>query len=108
MDGIVLTSRGESLSNAILEGMASSLPVISSDCGGMRDVVQNGVNGWLVPRDEDFVARLAEAIDEWAADPIRRKDYGATSRRIVEERFSLTQMVQGHIKLYESLLQEDA
>jgi glycosyltransferase involved in cell wall biosynthesis len=107
MDGIVLTSYGESLSNAVLEGMASGLPVITSDCGGMRDAVQDGVNGWLVPRDQDFVKRLAGAIEEWAADPFRRKEYGAASRRIVEERFSLTQMVQGHIRLYESLLRED-
>lgn len=108
MDGLILTSKAESLSNAVLEGMASGLPIVCSDVGGMRDAVLPGVNGWLVPRGEGFVERLAAAIDEWAADPQRRKVYGAASRRIVEERFSLDQMVQGHIQLYESLLEQDA
>jgi len=104
MDGIVLTSREESLSNAVLEGMSSGLPVISSDCGGMPDAVQNGVNGWLVPRGNNFVAKLTDAIDDWATNPEKRKAYGEASRKIVLEKFSLSHMIRGHIELYESLL----
>jgi len=106
MDGIVLASRGDSLSNAVLEGMSSGLPVISSDCGGMRDAVEIGVNGWLIPIGPGFVQALAKAIDDWASDPERRRRYGQASRRLVIERFSLDRMVQAHIALYESLLED--
>lgn len=106
MNGLILTSKSESLSNAVLEGMSSGLPIIASDVGGMCDTVQTSVNGWLIPRGEDFVERLAIAIDDWAADSQRRQAYGAASRRIVQERFSLSQMVQKHIQLYESLLED--
>jgi glycosyltransferase involved in cell wall biosynthesis len=105
-DGIVLTSsHHESLSNAILEGMSCGLPVICSDVGGMRDLARPGVNGWLVQRGPGFVEKLAEAIDEWADDEVRRQEYGRASRRIVEQEFSIEEMVRKHIELYDSLLQ---
>jgi glycosyltransferase involved in cell wall biosynthesis len=104
-DGIVLTSSSnESLSNAVLEGMACGLPVICSDVGGMRDLARPGINGWLVQRGPDFVEKLAEAIDEWADDEDRRQEYGRASRRIVEREFSIEEMVRKHIELYDSLL----
>lgn len=104
-DGIVLTSsHNESLSNAVLEGMSCGLPVICSDVGGMSDLARPGVNGWLVPRGPGFVEKLAEAIDEWADDEARRQEYGRASRRIVEQEFSVEQMVRKHIELYDSLV----
>lgn len=107
LDGLVLISKSETSPYAVLEGMASGLPIISSDVGGLPEAVQTGTNGWLVPRDEDFVATLAAAIDEWASDAQRRKMYGNASRRIVEERFSLTLMAQRYIQLFESLVERD-
>lgn len=104
MDGVILTSKGDSLSNAILEGMSCGLPVISSDVGGMRDIVREGVNGWLVARDEHFIESLSHAIDEWAGNAEKRRAYGRASRKIVEEEYSLEQMVQGYISLYEALI----
>jgi glycosyltransferase involved in cell wall biosynthesis len=105
VDGIILTSIRESLSNAVLEGMACGLPAISSDVGGMRDLVRPCVNGWLVERAHDFAKKLAEAIDEWAEDEAKRKSYGEASRIIAEKEFSIEQMVRKHIELYDSLLE---
>jgi len=104
VDGIALASVRESLSNAVLEGMSCGLPVICSDVGGMRDLARPGVNGWLVKRGPDFVAKLAEAINEWAEDEDRRRVYGLASRRIVEQEFSIEQMVRKHIELYDNLV----
>jgi glycosyltransferase involved in cell wall biosynthesis len=103
-DGIVLTSIGETISNAVLEGMSCGLPVVCSDVGGMSEIVRPGVNGWLVKRGPNFVEKLAEAIDEWAEDEERRGEFGRASRRIVEEEFPIEQMVRKHIELYESLV----
>lgn len=104
MDGIVLTSLGESLSNAILEGMACGLPVISSNVGGMSDIVRPNFNGWLVDLDEDFIHNLQISIDDWADSPNKREKFGDNSTKIIEEGYTINKMVNEHISLYDSLL----
>ena len=48
-DIFLLSSLEEGISNAVMEAMALGVPVISTDCGGMREVIKNGENGFLVP-----------------------------------------------------------
>ena len=59
-DLFLLPSVEEGIANVVLEAMAVGCPVISTNCGGMAEVIQDGYNGWLVPiRDS---SALAEAI----------------------------------------------
>ena len=60
----VLSSNYEGLPNALMEAIAIGVPCISTDCkpGGARTIIQNGVNGWLVPREN--VTLLAEKMQE--------------------------------------------
>jgi glycosyltransferase involved in cell wall biosynthesis len=51
-DVFVLPSRTDGLSNALLEAMASELPVVATNVGGATDVVENGVSGWLAPPND--------------------------------------------------------
>ncbi len=64
----VLASDFEGLPNALMEAMALGLPVISTDCGGggARALIQNGVDGRIVPCDD--VAALSDAIREALSD----------------------------------------
>ena len=58
---LVLTSAYEGMPNTMLEALASSVPVISTDCpcGGPRMVIKNGINGYLVPVDDiDYLAKV--------------------------------------------------
>ena len=71
--------------------MASGLPVIATDAGGMAEQVAQGVTGRLVGRED--VAGLAAAVLEAASDPDRREAWGEAGRRRVAERFSLERMV---------------
>ena len=90
-DLFVLPSLSEGLSSAIMEAMASSLPVIASNVGGIPELVQNGDNGLLV-RPADPVG-LARAIMRLAEDPVALRQMGIRGRKRVEEKFTLDRKV---------------
>jgi glycosyltransferase involved in cell wall biosynthesis len=87
-----LTSRFEGSSVTLLEAMAMRLVVLAPEVGNVRDVVQDGVNGFVVPsrRPEDFARRVGEAL----ADPVREAEIGRQARRTILDRFDLRGMVQ--------------
>ncbi len=96
-------SLDEGFGVAVLEAMASGLPVIASDVGGLRELVQNGKTGFLAPLDAPAV--LAAKIRLLLDDPEMRARMGAAGRRLAEERFSLAVMVKKTADLYDSLLE---
>lgn len=65
MDALVLPSEAEGFGLVLIEAMAAGVTVIASDAPGIRDVVQDGVNGWLTPigRPEAIAAALREIAD---------------------------------------------
>lgn len=58
--GVLVPRKNEGLSNSILEYMAAGLPVVATDCGGNREIVENGVTGFIVPCGD--AAAVARAI----------------------------------------------
>ena len=102
LDLLVSSSRGEGMSNAILEAMAVEIPVVATSVGGTVEVVDHGRSGLLVPAQDP--AALGAAIAEVMADPARAQAMGRIGRRIVEERYSAQAMVRQMEGLYESLL----
>ncbi len=103
-DGFVLSSAREGFPNALLEAMSTGLACIATDCGGPRDVIQNGYNGWLVPpRDANA---LGAAIVQWAESPQRRAAFGLEARRTIEREFTVEQMVRKYEEVYLELLEE--
>jgi len=107
-DGAVLptreTGRGEACPLALLEAMACGLPVVATDSGGPREIVESGVTGWLVPpRDPE---RLAQALRDLVSSPDRRAEYGAAGRKRVEGHFTLEKMIRAHEELYLKLLRD--
>jgi glycosyltransferase involved in cell wall biosynthesis len=101
-DIFVLPSRSEGFSNAIIEAMASSLPVVATDVGGNAEAVKDGITGFLVP-SEDPVA-LSAAILRLLSDPILAKTMGAAGRNVVEERFTTEAMMNQIVSAYRNLL----
>lgn len=86
-DVAVLPTRGEGLSQALLEAMLLGVPVLASRAGGNPDLVTDGVDGLLVrPRDP---AAFAAALEGLLADPARRAALGAAARRTARERFTM-------------------
>jgi len=102
-EAFLLSSHSEGISNAVLEAMACGLPVVTTDCGGMREAVADGVEGFVVPvRDP---AAMAEALRKLAEDPDLRTAMGARARERVLREFTLEQQIQRFFCLYSIFLE---
>jgi glycosyltransferase involved in cell wall biosynthesis len=98
----VLPSLAEGLSNVVLEAMAASVPVVATAVGGTPEMIDDGVQGLLVPpRDAPALVR---AIGSLLAEPARRQSMGEAGRKRAKERFSLEAAVRETETLYERLL----
>ena len=92
MDVYCLPSLSEGFNRSLLEAMACGLPVIATRVGGNIEIVQDGVNGLLVPPSNS--ERLADAIAELLRDREKARNMGFEGRRIVEENFSIEKNVE--------------
>jgi glycosyltransferase involved in cell wall biosynthesis len=101
-DVAVLCSESEGLSNAIIEYMAAGKPVVCTDAGGNPELVQEGVNGFLVPVGDD--AALASRIVALLDDSATAQRMGAAGRARVEVRHSHLRMVDDQMACYDRLL----
>lgn len=97
----VLCSRQEGLSNAVIEGMASGLPMVVTDAGGNSELVQDGVRGYVVPPVDP--PALARAMLRVLEDGARGRRMGAEGRAFVERELTLEAMIGAHEALYQRL-----
>ena len=88
---VVLPSYQEGLPRVLLEGAAMGRPLLATDVPGCREVVQHGVNGFLVPK-EDAVRLAAQMMDCLQMKLPAIAALGAAARQRVEERFSATRV----------------
>lgn len=102
LDIFVLPSLWEGMPLAILEAMASRLPVVVSDIPGNRDLVADGIDGVLFPAD-DAVA-LAENLKRLITDSGRRKLLGGRARQKVIDQYQLQRRQEQVLALYRELL----
>jgi L-malate glycosyltransferase len=103
IDVVVLTSNSESLSNVILEAMASRRPVVAYDVGGNAELIDNQ-RGVLVPRGDEmlFAAAVLRLLANWDL----RNEQGHNARRFAERNFSLVHVQNQYERLYTRLLFE--
>ncbi len=99
----VLTSDYEGIPNALIEAMSLGLPIVSTDCspGGARLLIQNNVNGVLVPKGS--VDEIANAIDYLLSNPHVAENYGKEARKIVK-RFSPEKIMTKWVQYIEDLI----
>jgi len=102
-DLLVFPSRAEGLPNAVLEAMASALPVVATDVAGNREAVgDDGKAGWLVPAEDP--AALAEAVATLTASPALGREIAAAARERILERFDIDRVGAQYLSLYQELL----
>jgi glycosyltransferase involved in cell wall biosynthesis len=98
LDAYVSASRGEGLPLALVEAMATGLPVIASRVSGHVDTVTDGETGVLVPVDDP--AALAAAAAALLADPARARALGAAGRARARRDFSVDRMAAEVAEVY--------
>jgi glycosyltransferase involved in cell wall biosynthesis len=98
----VLSSISEGFSNAILEYMAASRPVVATNVGGAAEAILDGQTGYLVyPGDHETMAtRIASLL----RNPAHAIEMGKRGRMAVEQRFSCEAQLSRTVNLYEGLL----
>jgi sugar transferase (PEP-CTERM/EpsH1 system associated) len=101
-DLFVLPSIAEGISNTLLEAMATGLPVIATRVGGNPELVEEGVNGFLVPRRDP--GALQAALARYLDDPHLAVVHGKASRQSAVEEFGLERMRAAYGRLYMALV----
>jgi glycosyltransferase involved in cell wall biosynthesis len=87
----------EPFGRVIAEAMAMGKPVVATDAGGPREIIQDGSDGYLVPPEEPEA--MARAIIRLLTDSAHAEQVGRRARRTVEARFS----AGGHARLVEQI-----
>lgn len=102
MDIIALTSKNEGTPVSIIEAQASGIPVISTDVGGVRDIIADEKSGYVVKREdfETYVEKLRKLVEE---DEIREK-FSTFGVQNVMEKYSYQRLVSDMSNYYKELL----
>ena len=98
----VLPSLSEGLPLFVLEAMSSGIPVVATDVGGIREVLRDGIDGYIVPAREP--SRLAAALAKVLQDYCSRREMGLNARQRIEAEFSRTCFSHRIFEIYAELL----
>jgi glycosyltransferase involved in cell wall biosynthesis len=98
LDLYVHSSRFEGMPIALLEAMAAACPIVASSVDGNRDLIEDGVHGWLVPPENPVM--LARAIQEALSDLDEARRRAVAARQRVLTHFSIEAIVVAWEKLF--------
>ncbi|MET7290191.1 glycosyltransferase family 4 protein [Streptomyces sp. NPDC005573] len=101
--GVVPSTWDEPMGQVAVEAMIAELPVVASDVGGLRDVVEDRVTGLRVPPGDP--GALAAALDSLLADPERRRRMGEAGRRRARS-FTVGVVAPQVVEVFERVLKE--
>ncbi len=105
LDFIVHPAQREGMGVAVLEAQSAALPVVACRCGGISEVIEHRETGLLVEPGDRLA--LADAIRALLDDPEFSRELGVAGRRRMQEHFSLAAQAEQHVRLYESVLEDD-
>lgn len=103
-DLFIAPSTEDNLPNTVLEALSCGTPCIAFNIGGMPDLIDDGINGFLVPefKEDELAARLILLME----NDSKRSLFSQNARIKVEKKFSLEMQAQQYLKLYEELLRD--
>lgn len=97
-DVFIMTSEFEGLGNAAIEAMACGLPLILYDVEGLRELIRNNKNGFLIPSDYQVLANKILLLKD---NPQLRCEMGNLSRTIANKEYSINTGVEEILKIYQ-------
>ena len=97
-DLFCLSSSMEGMGSAILDAFAAGVPVVATRAGGIPEMIEDGVNGRLVPARDP--AALAEALTEALEDAPARARWAQAAREVFAARYSVERMVESYREVY--------
>jgi glycosyltransferase involved in cell wall biosynthesis len=103
-DIFVLAPRSEAFGNAFAEALASGLPIVGTNVGGIPEFIEDGVNGLLVPPGDP--QRLAGALQTLASDPQRRLEMGSRNRDRAMTQLSWDRVAACYMDVYQQLVEK--
>ena len=101
LDLFVLPSFTEGLPNVALEALAAGVPVVATSVGGTPEVVEDGVNGYLVPAGNS--SAIAARVSELLADDRLRQAMGTRGRVAVREHFTFASQAAEYLNIFAQL-----
>lgn len=101
LDVLLIASRWEGVPRVAVEALAAGVPVVATDVGGIREVIEPGISGHVVPAGD--VPGLARAIGAVLDDPALRARLAAAAARVLAEH-ELERVVAQHETVYRELL----
>lgn len=104
IDVNILTSNSESFPYVIMEGAILSKPAVVTDVGGIKDLIEHGKNGFLIPVGAE--GKMAECVTLLAKNKEQREQMGVRLKQKVEAQFTLAKMCEAHLRIYQSILKE--
>ena len=100
-DIVLLPSKNEAFGYVILEAMSFAKPVVATRIGGISELVEDTINGWLVdPRRLD---KVVDILNECYSSEVKLKEMGRQGQLVLQTKFSMQNMIEQTADLYNSL-----
>lgn len=103
-DIFLLSSSTEGICNSLLEAMAMAVPVVTTDAGGTKELIVNGLTGFMLPVGD--VTGLATAMLKLVENRHLRDSMGEAARKHIEAKFSFLARLRQVESLYESIVEQ--
>ncbi len=101
-DVFVTATTWEGMPNTVLEAMACGLPIVGTQASGLCELVNNGLNGYLVPVNDPDA--LAKALASLVNNGYERRRMGRQSRRLAEREFAWEYIAEQYVGVYEQVM----
>ena len=102
LDLVIHPASMEGLGVSLLQAAAAGVPIVGTRVGGIPEIVQDGINGYLVPPRN--VHSIVDAVTHILTDKNLARRMGEEGRRITRELFSVEAMVEGNLKVYREIM----